>query len=106
MAEAETAHIVLRQAIEKTLKMLDYATHRGIALDHIHISNVVTAERAVRANDITSAHEVDFWASASVISKAIAPVTIESLNASLPPTNAPKAKSLATSAAGSYRVYT
>jgi hypothetical protein len=106
MAEAENGHIDLSDAIKKTFKMLDYSTHRGIKLTSDDITNVVVAERALRGNNITDAQEVAFWESASAISKAISPVTIESLDASLPQTDGRRGKSLAASAASKYRVLT
>ena len=106
MAVTENGHIELSDALKKTFKMLDYSTHRGIKLTSDDIANVVVAERALRDNNITDAQEVAFWSSASAISKAIAPVTIESLNASLPQRSGWRGRSLAASAASRYRVLT
>ena len=71
---------ILTQAIDDTLQFVSYAAHRGIRLDEEDIANVVEAKRAGGA--ITGAQEKAFWASASLISKAIAPVTIESIRSS------------------------
>ncbi|MBI4189976.1 MAG: hypothetical protein HY525_05500 [Betaproteobacteria bacterium] len=71
---------ILTQTIDDTLQFVSYAAHRGIQLADDEIANVIEAKRAGGA--ITAAQEKAFWASASRISKAIAPVTIESLRSS------------------------
>jgi hypothetical protein len=109
MAAAEKEAISLNRALENTFKMMDYATHRGIALDIKAVEKVVAAGKAVRENTITDTQEVAFWASASEISKAITPVTIDSLNATLPRKrrwSGWSAKSFAATAAARYRVVT
>ena len=71
---------LLQQTIHEMEQLIAYASSNSIALDKQHLEAVVEAQRAGKS--ITSAQEVAFWTSASSISKAASPVTIESLDAS------------------------
>jgi hypothetical protein len=70
----------LKQAIEDTLQFISYAAHRGIPLGNDELRKVIEAYRAGEA--VTAEQEQNFWIAATSISKAVAPVTIDSLQAS------------------------
>src|SRR5262249_47168372 len=70
----------LQKAIDDATRMLAYASRSGKTLDKKDIQAILEAQRA--GNSITSEHEAAFWTSASSISQAIAPVTLETLNSS------------------------
>jgi urease accessory protein UreF len=106
MAEGENIHAALSQTIETTMKMLTYAARRGAKVERADIDSVVATARAVRENTLTREQESAFWSSAASISRAIAPVTLESLEASIPQTRGYRNTTLAASAAKRYRVRT
>jgi hypothetical protein len=99
MDDPQTA---LKQAIEDTLQFISYAAHRGIPLENDELRKVIEAYRAGDA--VTAEQEQNFWSAATAISKAVAPVTIESLQASAERFSANPGS--AARAARSYRIRT
>jgi hypothetical protein len=77
---AEALKVTRAQAIHGALQLVAYAARSGTVLDDEDVANIVAAERAGDA--LTPEQEKLFWISAASISKAVAPVTIESLQSS------------------------
>lgn len=96
----------IKEAIQNSVTMLHHAALRGVELKADDIEHVVAAGRAVQQNNLTEEQERAFWVSAAAISKSIAPVTLESLEASIPKQVGKKLVSAGAHAAARYRVRT
>jgi hypothetical protein len=77
-------------AINNTLALMAYAARTGKPLTEADVAAVVAAKRA--GNAVTQAEEQAFWPAASSISKAVAPVTVDSIMASSPSPSGGKSK--------------
>jgi hypothetical protein len=100
--ESVSYDVTLEKAINDVAQMIAYASRSGKSLDKKDIQAIVEAQRAGKS--ITSEQEAAFWTSASAISHAIAPVTVETLRSSYSASE--NDESLAGLAARAYRIRT
>ena len=71
----------LASAIATAKTLLAYANESGVALDVDIITTIVESERSIVSGSISAADEVKFWQAYQVVARAVAPVTIASLQA-------------------------
>lgn len=71
---------MLQHEIRNAGKLIAYASSNAIPLKQEEVKAIIEAYRA--GDNLTSEQEASFWTSASSISKAVTPVTIDSLNCS------------------------
>ncbi|MBR0700018.1 hypothetical protein JQ599_08900 [Bradyrhizobium diazoefficiens] len=91
---------IVRLAIDDAAQLLAYASRTGTSLNSADVQAIILAHSA--GNSITPEQEATFWTAASAISKAISPVTLETIKS----TNSADGKSAAARAASSYRIRT
>ena len=97
-----TSREILRANIDDVFLILVHATDRGVALEPDLLAKVIAADRAEREGTLTPQQEADFWLAAAMASRAILPVTPESVRCSV----AHGEHSAAGRAARKYRVRT
>lgn len=77
--------LLLKEAMTDAEKLLAYASEYGIKLEKQHIKAIVNAKKSNTYDKWSSQEEIDFWIAFQVISRAVYPVTIDSLRASSKP---------------------
>jgi len=75
----------LRDALVDAEILLSHASEYGITIDPNFIKSIVTAKRNEQTGDWTEQEEIDFWIAFQSLSKAIQPVSIDSLRAASEP---------------------
>jgi hypothetical protein len=76
---------MLKDAINDSELLLLHASEQGLILDSQHIKAIVNAKKNEQNNSWTEQDEIDFWVAFHTISKAIQPVSIDSLRAAADP---------------------
>jgi hypothetical protein len=96
----EDYRTIVTRAINNAAEVLAYASRSGTKLDDSAVQAVLVAHSAGDA--ITNQQEAAFWAASSSISKAIAPVTLETIKSTV----STNGRSAAAIAARNYRLRT
>ncbi len=73
---------MLKEALVDAERLLAHASEYGIKLDPKFIKAIVNAKKNNQENEWTEQEEIDFWIAFQVLSKAVEPVSIDSLRAS------------------------
>jgi len=73
---------LLREALIDAERLLAHASEYGIKLDPKFIKAIVNAKKNNQENEWPEQEEIDFWIAFQVLSKAVEPVSIDSLRAS------------------------
>ncbi len=75
----------LRDALVDAEILLSHASEYGISIDPKYIKAIVTAKKNEQSGDWFEEEEIDFWIAFQTLSKAILPVSIDSLRAASVP---------------------
>jgi hypothetical protein len=81
---------LLKEALIDAEKLLAHASEYGIELDYKHIKALVNAKKNNQIDEWTEEEEINFWVAFQALSKAVYPVTIDSLGAASLPTEVKK----------------
>lgn len=73
----------LLDAIQDAQTLLAHAARAGISLEHGIVEKIVTTGTLCENKSITNAEESDFWGAFDALSKAVNPVTVSSLRATM-----------------------
>lgn len=73
----------LQEAVQDAQTLLAHAAHRGIELDSAIVTKIVTTGTLCEGGHITDSQESDFWPAFDKLSKAVDPVTVSSLRATM-----------------------
>jgi hypothetical protein len=76
---------MLRDAILDSELLLSHSSENGIAIDAKFIKAIVNAKKNEQKNSWTEQDEIDFWVAFQFLSKAVQPVSIDSLRAAAEP---------------------
>ncbi len=77
----------LRDALIDAEILLSHASEYGISIEPQYIKAIVAAKKNEQIGSWTEQEEIDFWIAFQVLSKAIYPVSIDSLRAATEPKN-------------------
>jgi hypothetical protein len=80
---------LLRASLEDSERLLAHAAEYGIKISEKHIKAIVDAKAKEQNDSWTQQDEIDLWIAFQTISKAVYPVTIDSIRASSTPLGAP-----------------
>lgn len=80
---------LLRSSLEDAERLLAHAAEYGIKISEKHIKAIVEAKAKEQNDNWTEQDEIDLWVAFQTISKAVHPVTIDSIRASSTPTGEP-----------------
>lgn len=80
---------LLRASLEDSERLLAHAAEYGIKISEKHIKAIVDAKAKEQNNSWTQQDEIDLWIAFQTISKAVYPVTIDSIRASSTPSGQP-----------------
>lgn len=80
---------LLRASLEDSERLLAHAAEYGIKISEKHIKAIVDAKAKEQNDSWTQQDEIDLWIAFQTISKAVYPVTIDSIRASSTPSGAP-----------------
>jgi hypothetical protein len=81
---------MLKDAILDSELLLSHASEKGLEVNPDNIKAIVNAKKNEQNNTWNSQDEIDFWLAFQTLSKAIQPVSIDSLRASAEPTDKPR----------------
>nr|VFJ67503.1 MAG: hypothetical protein BECKFM1743A_GA0114220_104491 [Candidatus Kentron sp. FM]VFJ67513.1 MAG: hypothetical protein BECKFM1743C_GA0114222_104581 [Candidatus Kentron sp. FM]VFK16625.1 MAG: hypothetical protein BECKFM1743B_GA0114221_104331 [Candidatus Kentron sp. FM] len=83
LPELDDSH--LAKAIWQSRILIAYAAREGRSLNREHVNTLVCAETLFRDGAMTTKGIVDFWLAYNELARELAPVSADSLEASLPP---------------------
>ncbi len=81
---------ILRSSLEDTERLLAHAAEYGIKISEKYIRAIVEAKSKEQTDSWTEQDEIDLWIAFQTVSKAVHPVTIDSIRAASTPTEVPK----------------
>ncbi len=80
---------LVRSSLQDAERLLAHAAEYGIKISEKHVRAIVEAKAKEQTDDWTRQDEIDLWNAFQTISKAIYPVTIDSIRASNSPAEPP-----------------